>query len=390
MKILIIAATANDVFIYNMCKWLKLSMNVEITVIEARSSASSNQLCNTEAFANVRTIQGCGYCPKNIHLKSFFEPIVKAVALKGMIKNEHYDIIHIQRVMLFTVFCSFLKKHCNKLYVTFWGGELDNDKLFRSQSFFRLMIRRFIKNRVDAVVNSSAFFNVYKQFNPHCEKPFYPAILGSAPLQNLYELLDKESRSQAKNKFGIEEAKLTLLLGYSGKNIHNHIPIISELTKHKELKAKIHLLAPMTRGASQSYISEVENQLQKSGYSYSLFKDCFFSDEEIARLRLATDVVFQFSEYDGFSRSIIECFCAKSLVIYGSWLQYDEHLQEESLFAIPYDSIAKGVEFLEGYNHSQYNNYLEKNSLNCRKNIWSECIKDWVNVYNGTAISIGK
>ena len=141
----------------------------------------------------------------------------------------------------------------------------------------------------------------------------------------------------------------------------------------------------MTRGADTNYIEKVKQALGNSGYEFTLLSGRYLSDKEIAQIRNATDIVLQLSLFDGFSRSIIECLCAKSVVIYGNWLGYEQYMGPSSYMGVEVSSIENGItKLVEVVNNiDSFSPILEKNhEFGRHHTMWSECIKDWVNVYN--------
>ena len=141
----------------------------------------------------------------------------------------------------------------------------------------------------------------------------------------------------------------------------------------------------MTRGGAKAYITEVEKALSESGYTYTILHGKYLTDQEIARVRNATDITLQLSEFDAFSRSIVEFLCAESVLIYGDWLDYTEYLESDKLIAYSASDIKEAIDILENIsaNISAYSEECAQNSINAKKrNLWSECIKDWINVYN--------
>lgn len=382
MRLLLIVGTANDVFIYNMAKWLKASMDITIDVIEMHSSLESNQNYPLDLFNKVYTLNKKTFLASIPGIRLITKEISYNKQIKDILKDNFYDIIHIHYFLKFLVFSNFLTNKCNRLFVTFWGGEIDNHRIFASNSLFKRLLYRFLK-QTNGVVNSLAFRNVLNKHFPSLSIEHYPASLGSVPIEYIYTLAQTTPKEISKRKLGIPEEYLTVLIGYSGKKIHNHIPIIKEFMNNTHYNKKIHLLAPMTRGADANYISEVESLLKGSGYSYTLIKDCFLSDSEIAELRNATDVVLQLSSFDAFSRSIIECLCAKSIVLYGKWLAYEEQLKINNFHAFPVADVSDAIKEI-GCIINNYDDYvlkIQNNTSGAEKHLWANCIKNWVNLY---------
>lgn len=383
MKILLIASNANDIFITNMTKWLKKSMpDSTIDIFDYRHSNTQE---NNTYFDNLYSSNHNIWFNRIKGLQSLY-PLYVSRQLKKFLKGKHYDIIHFHRIISEIIFTGNLHNHCNKVFATFWGKEWRTIKLFYSNWIFKRQLDKFVEE-IDYVLNSKAFKQTISEVYPQLVQKHIEAYLGSAPLEEVYKLMEKEDKATSKEKLSIQTDKKVVLIGYSGKGLHQHIPIIEELTKRERLNDKVHLLAPMTRGADAKYCDEVDVALKESGYTYTLLRDRFLSNEEIARLRNATDITLQLSTTDGFSRSIVECLSAKSVLVYGDWLNYKAHLENSKLIAHPVSTIEEGIDKLTeiANNINEYSEETEQNHINGKaKNLWSECIKDWVNAYTNT------
>lgn len=383
MKILLIVGTANDVFIYNFAKWLKLKMKgIFIDVFEFFPDKS--QVYDNEYYDNLITVNQSSCVRKNKYLNKLFYSFYAARELDVFLKNNNYDIVHCHWIVPPVVLSKALLKCKAKKYLTFWGREYINFKILFSQKIFKWRLDKLI-NSVDYIVNNKVFFEtIFKKMYPNFKGGCLFGRLGSTSLEFIYDIFDVNTKNDVKEKLGINCDKYSVLIGYSGKVLHQHIEIIKNLEKEDLLKSKIHLLVPMTRGSSKCYIEAVENALLNSGFSYTLIKGRYLSDKEIAELRIATDIVLQLSTTDGFSRSIVECLCAKSLMIYGEWLNYDNYLDSENFWALKASSIEDAVLVLQGviYKYEEYTCYLETNAKNGKmQNLWSFCINDWIEAY---------
>ena len=380
MRLLMIVGSADSIFIYNMAKWLKETMDITIDVYELEPI--EKKIYDNRFYDSRNTGKYPSPNDKILYATSEkVRPFIRSFQLKSFLKGKYYDIIHIHWITSPVVLSVFLKKHCRSLCVTFWGGELTNMRIFRSHVLYRFCLKSFMRE-VDYVVNSGLFKSELAKFPV---KRFCCATLGSSSIEFLMKLMKTETKETAKIKLGMPKDKTIVMIGYSGKALHQHLLVIDSLSKNGMLKNKIHLFVPMTRDANPLYTAKVEKALVDSGFTYTLLKDRYLSDEEVALTRLATDVIFQFSTFDGFSRSIIESMCAKGLLLYADWLNYSERLKEFEFYAIPASSINEGVERLESViaNMNNYYDLLEQNSENGKmKLLWSECIKDWINLYN--------
>lgn len=384
MKILLIVGSANDIFITNMTKWLKTKMSdVTIDIFEFYPTKEQG---NNTFMDNLGSTNPDVWHNKIRGIRTLIYPFYASRTLKKYLKGKYYDVIQCHWITPPLVLTRGIKKHCNKLYATFWGGELSVLKLLLSQKIYKINLDKFLDN-VDFIINSKVFIDRISALYPQYKDKYLEGSLGSSPLEALYKLMENESKDESKAKMTIDTNKLVVLIGYSGKELHQHLPIIAELSTRNELKDKLHLLTPMTRGEFKDYKDRVQSALDNSGYTYTLLQGKFLSDEEVARVRNATDITLQLSEFDGFSRSIVECLCAKSVLIYGDWLLYDEHMKNARMTGYKVENIKSGIDKLTeiSENIKKYEEECIRNSINGKeKNIWSECIKDWVNAYIST------
>lgn len=374
-RMLIICSLANDLFISNMTRWLKARMDVSIDVLHY--AENDGQQCSMEHYDNVHYL-GCSHKG----LKAFRHFATNKSLLKWM-RGKHYDIIHCHAAIQASVLSTRLRNHCDRLCLTFWGGELETMRVIHSNAIYRCFLKRFLR-KVDMVINSSSFNEKLIRRYPFLEGRTQDALFGSVALEELLELTKSETKAESKKILGIDTGKLTVMIGYSGKEIHNHISIIRCLSECDDLKDNIHILAPMTRGGTPAYVQKVESVLAESGYAYTLLQGSFLSDTDVARLRNATDITLQLSDYDGFSRSVVECMWAGSILIYGDWLDYDARLHQEGLKGIKVKEIKDIIPLIheiknddKAYQAERISN--RKNIPDC--NLWKNCINDWVKAY---------
>jgi glycosyltransferase involved in cell wall biosynthesis len=376
-NLLMVVGSANDIFVYNMAKWLKKSMDIQIDIYEFYPS--NLQGCGYEYYDYVESAPQCD----NKYLSIFLDPIIQGRSMDRYLKNKQYDAIQLHWLTPSTVMAKTYKQHCQKLYATFWGREYDTMDIFCLNSVYRKYLNALLPN-VDYIVNSQTSINKFASILPSFKGKYILGGFGSMPLECLYELSLSETKDESKTKLSFPKGKLSVMLGYSGKRLHQHIDVVKELAQRDDLKDKIHLFAPMTRGADKAYVEMLEEELKTCGYSYTIFKGHFLTDEEVARIRNATDIALQLSTTDGFSRSIVECLCARAILVYGSWLDYSGYLSSEHFQAIKVESIKDGIDKLEDIVRDvhRYDEMVQSNYENGKKhNLWSICIKDWVEAY---------
>ena len=379
LRLLLVVGSANDTFIYHMARWLKASMPVEIEVFEC--APAQHQSFDNSFYDRVVSARfGAWYYRRP--LASFTKDWGVHRQMARFLRGRHYDVIHCHWLSTPVVLTPSLARHGGRLFATFWGGELEQQRFLRSHALYMRRLRRFVR-RVDVVVNSEAFQPKLRAALPAYRGLYRIGNLGSAPLEELYRLMGTTGRAEVRRQWGIADDAFSVLIGYSGKELHRHLAVIEAFRRYPEGRDRFHLLAPMTRSADPAYVSEVEQALAASGYHYTLIRDRFLSDAEQASLRYATDAAFQASRFDGFSRSIIECLCARSLLLYGQWLSYEPYLRDYGFFALPMADMEQGVrQLLEISAHPDaYRKEREANTAQGRRFLWSECIRDWTDAY---------
>lgn len=383
MRILFVVTSANDVFVYNLAKWIRASLDCTLDAYELNPSSTTNQMDSTGLFNLVETASWNSWWGKNKVTRFVLSSTMIARQLDAFVGDKYYDVIHVHGVWDYIPLTKSLKTRTDKLYVSFWGSELMISKICFSHKLYYAKTQRFI-DTVDGITGARERLRMLHEHFPQAH--MYETRLGIASLDNIIRLVKCEPKGDSKQFWQIPNEKVSLLIGYSGKRLHNHIYIINELKKHPELSDKIHLLAPMTRGSAPDYIKEVERSLNQSGFSYTLIKDRFLSDEEVAHLRRATDIVFQFADRDAYSRSIIESLCAGALLIYGNWIKYQNLLNDDGFEAVESESVDNGVAIINDFieQPNKYESLIERNlSVGYQKYLWSECIKGFVDLYTG-------
>lgn len=389
MRLLMIVGNADDIFIYNLAKWLKKYIDkLSIDVIEYNDSSVDGQGFSYEYYDNVCTIPRKNILCRLPFLSRYTYWYGINKELENLLMNRKYDIIHCHYILEIYAWINieFIKSRCKKLYFSFWGGEWENGKCMRSNRLFKKRISHKIACS-DGIVNGGK--GMAKKMSSYGVTPtcFY-GTFGSQPLEELYTMLRFLTKNDSKEYWKFPEKKIAVQIGYSGKPQHQYLEIINVLRRQLSLKEKIHLVAPMTRGGKTEYIDSVELELHNCGYTYTLLRDRFLSNTEMAHLRNAVDVVLQLTTVDGYSRSIVECLCAGSILIYGDWLDYDVKFKKDGFEGIGVSSIHDACKILENV-VSNPGKFIQMSNANQKlgrgKYLWSECIKDWVAVYKGTA-----
>lgn len=384
---LLLVGDANSIFFVEYVKALKKIMDIRVSVYspEPNRNLYSEYPYDEVYFDN--------YSNKKITkiklLGGMLIPFLLYRNIKRFIKKSDtkFDIIHIHWLRpAWVINPRLFKKYTQNFIVTFWGGELEKLQLLHSHHIYMNRLGKLLEC-ADYCMGSPISLNgrVAKLY-PNTKDKFCYGYYGSS----IIELLSQKetTNTEAKMLFNITPSKKTILLGYSGKKIHRHLDLLDSISANSSFnkcKESIHFILPMTRGASSAYIQDVEEKLHEIGCSYTMIKNTYQTDEDVANLRLATDIAFQVTEFDGLSNSIKEILCAGSILICGDWFPTYSELKKDGFRYLEVNSIQHAVDtFYNVLPNFETNKKLFDANINVAKAkySWSECIKPWADLYN--------
>jgi hypothetical protein len=321
-------------------------------------------------------------------IRSIIKPFYLWHAMYSFLRksNKQYDIIHFKFLVPSVVlFPTLIMKHCKKSIATLWGAEIDVQKIFFSKILYIYFLKRFLHNVDHITFSSKEQLNQITQLGIESDKLSY-AIYGSSIYDEIEKLVAIENKDKSKELLGIDKKKITISIGYSGKELHQHKIIINTLFRNSTFtanKEKFTLILPMTHGCSDSYTNDVVNLVKKHGATYKLLTKKM-SDAEVARLRNATDIMLQLSSVDARSASVIESILAGSILISGKWLPYEE-LRQKQLYFYELENIDASLPNLIlqlSENIDEEFNKCQNNKLKWDAETWGKVIDNWVAIYD--------
>ena len=195
-----------------------------------------------------------------------------------------------------------------------------------------------------------------------------------------FEYMDQcwsDGISSAKSAIGVRNTNLiTVCIGYNAIESQQHIKVIRILSQLSEQdKVRIVVLLPLAYGGTETYINEIEKQLQQSGLSYILLRD-FLDAKGIATLRVATDVFLNTQTTDDLSASVLESLNAGCIILSGEWLDYPDLFENGINFNRLFSFENLRVELSSIINSPIQRKRVERNKL-INFISWDECRKQW-------------
>ena len=220
--------------------------------------------------------------------------------------------------MIYTPVLKKLTK--SKLIFSYWGSDL-----FRAgdrQLFFRGIFARCADYiTFDNKDLQIKFKKVYKWAN---QVPAEVILFGLPVLDIIKEKYKNQLLPDIRKKWNIPNDKIVVAVGYNGHPQQQHIKILKTIGKMDETDRKrIVLLIQMTYGGSKEYRRKVLVEAKKTGCEYRVICQ-FLSDDEIADLRIMTDIYINAQTTDAFSGSVCENLFAGTKLLNARWLRYQE------------------------------------------------------------------
>lgn len=304
--------------------------------------------------------------------KIIFLPIkfFKYIMIKKMIKRYlKADIIHIHYLSPTNrFFWKSFKKNSKKIVISIFGSDfyrIDNKK--------RLKLKKLIKE-CDALTFTNKFMaidfiNFYNDIE--IENKIHIIPFGLKPLDILKDKFI--TVKQSKTDLDLPDDKIIVVAGYSSHSVHQQETIIELLNKMDyNYKDRIFLILPMTYG-DNDYRLKIEKIIKKVNIRYRIIKN-FMTYEDVAKLRVATDIMINLPISDQFSGTMQEHLYAGSIVITGSWLPYSIFWEKGAYAEVINDINDLTNKFIYVIKH--LDELREKTKIN-KKIIWE--LSSWEN-----------
>lgn len=294
---------------------------------------------------------------------------VWAIVMMNFKINNQYDCILINAITpKYAPLFRTLRKHSRTLAISPWGSEV-----LRAGKKSLTLLKRFYKS-ADWIttVNHSRFESRLIELLDVDSNKFVNIPYGSKLID--MHISSQVTKEEAKKKMNLADSYI-ITCGYNGFATQNHLAVLSEINKIKELLPKnTHIILPMTYGLTEDYKKEVVRTLVELGFRFSIKTD-FMSDEELYLLQRSTDIFIHLQKTDASSNSVKEYIMAGATVFNGSWLSYPE-VELHGTPYIPVDdyedlgakisaylrgdiSLAITEDMFEGIKNFAYSNYVK-------------------------------
>jgi len=166
---------------------------------------------------------------------------------------------------------------------------------------------------------------------------------GFSGYDDINAVIKKCSKDQCKEYFGVPAEKTTISIGYNARKEQQHIQVLTELmAAPREIWKETVFVFPLTYATASDNKSELINSLVELLNVMQIdhiILDSFLTDEEIAMLRVSTDIFIHAQTTDAFSASVQEFVFAGTTVLSPTWIKYDETVKQCAANFLEYSSL---------------------------------------------------
>lgn len=324
MKVLVIA-NANSEWIYNFVS-LFWKSDIEISIwspyrIEQSYFERYNE-SGTRILGCLGYIQDYLTERRHSFIEKLFFLLALTIEVRRIYRKSHWDIINIQYVdpHLLRAFVLF-PRITRKLVLSYWGSDL-----MREDASVLRNVTRVVNNSCGSTFDNGDLEKIHAKL--------YPAYNRRSIIMLPLPILDDIDRNidlkwceyiQVDGQ-RIDRSKITVCIGYNGRRQQQHDKVLEQLaTLDNSVKRKVLLIFPFTYSVDKddTYIDDLKVQIRESGFESCIFES-LLSNEDLARLRIATDIFINAQTTDAFSGSICEVLYAGGKLINPRWLHYSE------------------------------------------------------------------
>lgn len=299
MKLLIAGMTSHSVFV----KWLKQSLEADGWLVDVYHF-------NNPFYQKSSKIMGTQLADK-LSLGIFL--IICWIKNSGRFDRVSLNFASVRYVPVLSLFRRFSRK----TILTTWGSDFYQAPPQHEQqlrSLYHLMDGLIFTNAETAQECMVKF--ALAQKNVHVAR--LPLLI----LDMIDQLEIKEKRAQMCEKMDFPLDKIIVTCGTNASPHQNHQRILDGIMQvENEVLEQCHFLFPVTYGA-QNNLQDLYSRLITSGLSFS-FVNRMLSDQQVARLRLTTDLLINLQDTDQLSGAMQESLYCSSEVITAEWLPYE-------------------------------------------------------------------
>ncbi len=283
-----------------------------------------------------------------------------------------YDFIHVQYVTFERLMKNLIIKKSvqTKLFASFWGSDL-----LRVSDRTLLLEKIFLRNYNYITADSYSMVERYNNFFGNTKNKLDIVYYGVSLIPYIDRWLSE--KKQCLNDLSIPKDKIVISIGYNGLPQQQHDKVINVLNVLENKKDYFLLIQSSYGNEDVVYKQKLKTILDNSGFQYKIISN-YLTMDELAKLRVITDVFINAQTTDAFCNSIKEYMYSKTQIINASWLHYPEidTLQLKINEFSNFDQIPSLLEKQVNEEELEWNReIIGKNSS------WETCRQRWAKIY---------
>lgn len=376
---ILIIGDGNHQFIINLVKQLRkqASERLTINVLSLSRVYQQNIHYYDEVYSPNFGSRLYGFISKIMIIRRFYRQFLLKRYIKTIPKHSSYGFHFLSTDSCYVLKILKRSQHIGRFVISIWGSDLYRLKRYNTKRFLaacKAADRITFTNR-----SSLRYFTEKYGWN---RNNLRVCRFGLVPLSKLKD--NNYTKQECKALLGWNSSKLAIVVGYNASEGQQHLQILEQLqnSSFKSYVNSVILILPLTYGGNPEYRSRIVQMLTSMQYEFKIY-DSFVSDDTIAHIRKASDILVQLQITDQFSGSMQEHLYCNNIVITGSWLPY-ESLKEAGVRFIEIDGLkelgSSLIHVLDGFPDLS-SEMMCNSSIIYELSSWENNILSWYDLY---------
>jgi len=280
------------------------------------------------------------------------------------------------------IYTNFLPKS-SKILLSFWGSDLMRETGVSNVYYMQNILDKATKITMQSPEMRLIFQSKYGKQNR--DKVIDVRFTIDRKIFDYINVFseNKEELKRFKQYYFKDADQIIIAIGHNAFMENNHILIMEQLNSlSKSYAEKITFLLHLSYGGKKDYIEELKKiATDFKDLNFVIIED-YFGQEDIAKLRLVTDVIIQMPDTDALSGAMTEVLYAGNSAIVAGWLPYgilrrnDVYFEEIEGFNFLNLAIEKVINKTK-----EQEQKLEKNKEKIEDFLFPDTTtKDWINI----------
>lgn len=308
---------------------------------------------------------------------TFTSLYIRFLLLKTIVKSGPFDLINMQYVDYSDLMDAVILKIIlnSKLVLSYWGSDL-----LRTEKGKLNSAGRFLKYADFVTFDNEDLEFKFKEIYEWTDIIPKRTVMIGLPVLNIIKRNASDDFKEAiRKRWGIDKKKIVIGIGYNGIPAQQHKRVLRVLEKlDEEQKKQIVLLLQMSYGGTRTYKDSVIKVAKKTGIQYIDIQR-YLTDDEVAQLRILTDIFINAQSTDAFSGSICEYLFADTVLINAKWLRYKE-FEKYQFHYLEFESFNE-INYLIEKSLKEKINVEENKELIWKLRSWEYCAPKWKIIY---------